>query len=67
MSFSMNIFDNSVDASFVNNPNRQLGEEYIFKLYGGLINWISCKQSIVITLTTEAELLAVLHARKQTI
>ena len=67
MSFSTKIFDNLANASFVNNPNRQLGEGYVFKLYGGLIDWVSCKQSMVMTSTTEAELLAVLHARKQAI
>ena len=67
MSFSMEIFDNLADASFANNPNRWSGEEYVFKLYGGLINWVSHKQSIVITSTTEAELLAILHTEKYAI
>ena len=66
-SFPTEIFDNSADASFANNPNRRLGEGYVFKLYGGPIDWISRKQSIVMISTTEAELLAVLHAGKQAI
>jgi hypothetical protein len=61
------IFDNSADASFANNPDRRSGEGYVFKLYGGPIDWASRKQSTVTTSTTEAELLALLHAGKQAI
>ena len=61
------IFDNSVDASFANNSDRRSGEGYVFKLYGGPIDWVSRKQSTVTTSTTEAELLAMLHAGKQAI
>src|SRR5256886_1729092 len=67
MSFSTEVFDNLANASFTNNPNRQSGEGYVFKLYGGSIDWISHKQSIVTTSTTEAELLAMLHTGKQVI
>ena len=66
-SFPAEIFDNSADASFANNPDRRSGEGYVFKLYGGPIDWVSRKQSTVMTLTTEAELLAMLHAGKQAI
>ena len=61
------IFDNSVDASFANNPDWRSGEGYVFKLYRGSIDWVSRKQSTVTTSTTEAELLAMLHAGKQAI
>jgi len=61
------IFDNSADASFANNPDRRSGEGYVFKLYGGPIDWASRKQATVTTSTTEAELLAMLHAGKQAI
>lgn len=64
---SREIFDNSADASFANNPDRRSGEGYVFKLYGGPIDWASRKQSTVTTSTTEAELLALLHAGKQAI
>ena len=66
-SFPTEIFDNSADASFVNNPDRRSGEGYVFKLYGGPIDWVSRKQSTVTTSMTEAELLAMLHAGKQAI
>src|SRR5437773_4210294 len=61
------IFDNSADASFANNPDRRSREGYVFKLYGRPIDWVSRKQSTVTTSTTEAELLAMLHAGKQAI
>ena len=61
------IFDNSADASFMNNLDRQSREGYVFKLYGGPINWAFRKQATVMTSTTEAELLIMLHAGKQAI
>ena len=63
----MEIFENSADASFANNPDHRSREGYVFKLYGGPIDWVSRKQSTVTTSTTEAELLAMLHAGKQAI
>ena len=60
----MEIFNNLADASFVNNPDRQSEEEYVFKLYREPIDWVSCKQSTVMTSTTEAELLTILHTGK---
>jgi hypothetical protein len=67
MTASREIFDNSADASFANNADRRSGEGYVFKLYGGPVDWASRKQSTVTTSTTEAELLAMLHAGKQAI
>ena len=32
------VFNNSADASYVNNPNRRSGKGYTFKLFGGVIN-----------------------------
>ena len=61
------IFNNSTNASFANNSDRQSREGYIFKLYGRLIDQASHKQATVMTSTTEAELLVMLHARKQAI
>ena len=53
----------SSDASFGNcATTRRSSEGYLFKLFGGPIDWSSSKQKTVITSTTEAELLALSHA-----
>src|SRR5436853_224758 len=51
------------DASFGNYTTiRCSSEGYLFKLFGGPIDWVSVKQKTVTTSTTEAELLALTHA-----
>src|SRR5207248_4897786 len=51
------------DASFGNcSVTRRSTEGYLFKLFGGAIDWSSTKQKTVTTSTTEAELLALSHA-----
>ena len=51
------------DASFGNcATTRRSSEGYLFKLFGGPIDWVSVKQKTVTTSTTEAELLALTHA-----
>jgi hypothetical protein len=50
------------DASFGNcATTRRSTEGYLFKLFGGPIDWGSVKQKTVTTSTTEAELLALTH------
>ena len=61
------IFNNFANVSFINNLDRQSREGYVFKLYSGLIDWVSQNQTIVTTLTIEAKLLTILHAGKQAI
>lgn len=58
-------FHAASDAAFADNPDRKSTEAYLFKLYGGPIDWIAKKQRTVTTSTTEAELLAVSHASKE--
>jgi hypothetical protein len=58
------VFENTVDASFANSPERRSYEDFIFKLYEGMIDWASRKQAIVFIFIIEAELLALLHAGK---
>lgn len=53
------------DASYANGPDRKSYEGFTFKLFGGMVDWSSRKQATVTTSTTEAELLAMLHAVKQ--
>ena len=51
------------DASFGNCATTKRNTEgYLFKLFGGPIDWSSTKQKTVSTSTTEAELLALSHA-----
>ena len=61
------IFKNSADISFTNNPNRQSIEDYIFKLFRGIIDWVSRKQATVIISIIEAKLLAILYVGKEAI
>ncbi len=44
---------------------RHSTEGYLFKLFGGAVDWRSTKQKTVTTSTTEAELLALSHAAKE--
>ncbi|KAL3704338.1 hypothetical protein TMatcc_010029 [Talaromyces marneffei ATCC 18224] len=53
------------DASFADNPDRRSSGGFIFKLFGGPIDWSAKKQKTVSTSTTEAELLALSEAAKQ--
>jgi len=50
------------DAVFRDNLiSRRSTEGYLFTLFGGLINWRSIKQMLVIKLSTEAKLMALLY------
>jgi hypothetical protein len=56
------------DAAFADNPvTRYSTEGYLLKLFNGPIDWRSTKQKTVITLNTEAELLALSYAAKEVI
>lgn len=55
----------AADAAYADNPDRKSSEGYVFKLYGGIIDWAAKKQKTVTTSTTEAELLALSSAAKQ--
>ena len=61
------IFTAASDAAFADNPDRKSSEGFLFKLYGGPIDWSAKKQRTVTTSTTEAELLALSEAAKQLI
>jgi hypothetical protein len=54
------------DAAFADNPDRKSAEGYIFKLFGGPIDWKSQKQKTVTISTTEAELLTLSNAARET-
>jgi hypothetical protein len=56
------------DASFADNSlDRKSSQAYTMKLFGGLIGWRANKQTTVTTSTTEAELLALAQAAKESL
>lgn len=58
----------SSDASFADNTlDRKSSQAYVMKLFGGIIGWRANKQATVSTSTTEAELLALSQAAKETL
>jgi len=60
------VFTCASDAAFADDPvTRYSTEGYLFKLFGGPIDWRSTKQKTVTTSSTEAELLALSHAAKE--
>jgi hypothetical protein len=59
-------FDVYSDASFADNTiDRKSSQAYVMKLFGGTIGWRANKQDTVTTSTTEAELLALAQAAKE--
>ena len=62
------IFIRVSDAIFSNNlVTRKSTEGYLFTLFKGLIDWRLTKQKLVIKLSTEAELLALLYTATELI
>jgi hypothetical protein len=56
------------DASFADNTlDRKSSQAFAMQLFGGLIGWRANKQDTVTTSTTEAELLALAQAAKETL
>jgi hypothetical protein len=61
------VFACASDAAFADDTaTRRSTEGYLFKLFGGAIDWHSTKQKTVTTSSTEAELRALAHAAKET-
>ena len=61
-------FQTSSDAAFADDTKtRRSSEGYLFKLFGGPVDWRASKQRTVTTSTTEAELLALSSAAKEAI
>ena len=59
-------FEVASDASFADNSkDRKSSQAYAMKLFGGLVGWRANKQATVTTSTTEAELLALSQATKE--
>jgi antitoxin component of MazEF toxin-antitoxin module len=63
---SLKIVTCASDAAFADiSVTRYSTEGYLFKLFGGPVDWKSTKQRTVTTSSTEAELLALSHAAKE--
>ena len=61
-----NTFICTSNVAFADNIlTRYSTEEYLFKLFGGTIDWRLTKQKTITTLMTEAKLLALSHAAKE--
>jgi hypothetical protein len=59
-------FDVASDASFADNStDRKSSQAFVMRLFGGVIGWRANKQATVSTSTTEAELLALSQAAKE--
>ena len=58
------VFTVATNVSYGNHPDRRSRKGHIFKLFKGIINWLSRKQLTVIILITEAELLSITHIAK---
>jgi len=64
---SQQVFVCASDAALADDTvTRRSTEGYLFKLFGGAIDWHSTKQKTVTTSSTEAELRALEHAAKET-
>ncbi len=61
------IFENTANAFFANDLDWRSAEEYIFKLFDDMIDWVVKKQFIVSIFIIEAKLLSMLHADKKLI
>jgi hypothetical protein len=62
------VFDPYSDTTFTNRTRtRPSAQGYLFKLFGGPIDWQSSKQKTISTSTTDAKLLALSNASKEAI
>jgi hypothetical protein len=61
------IFESTANAFFANDLDQRNAEEYIFKLFDDMIDWIVKKQLIVSIFIIEAKLLSMLHVDKKLI
>src|SRR4030095_850431 len=62
------VFTCASDAAYADDPiTRYSTEGFLFKLFGGLIDWRSTRQRTFTTASTEAELLALTHTAKEVI
>ena len=57
-----------VDAEWARDlDQRRSTSGYVFNLFGGVVSWMSKKQSVVALSTTEVEYMATTHARNEAV
>jgi hypothetical protein len=56
----------ATDAAYADNADRKSSEGYVFKMFGGVVDWKARKQKTVTTSTTEAELLSLSNGARET-
>jgi len=57
-----------VDADLAGDLDQRISTSgYVFKLFGGVVSWMSKKQFVVALSTTEAEYMVATHARKEAV
>ena len=57
-----------VDMDWVRDlDQRRSASGYVFNLFGGVVSWMSKKQSVVALSTTKAEYMAATHASKEVV
>ena len=56
-----------VDGYWAGDLDRRFTRGYVFNLFGGVVSWMSKKQSVVALSTTEAEYMAATHASKEAV
>jgi hypothetical protein len=61
------IFKRTINAFFANDLDRKNAEEYIFKLFDDMIDWVVKKQFIVSIFIIKAKILSMLHVDKKLI
>jgi hypothetical protein len=59
------VFTCASDAAFADNEDRKSSDAYLFKLFGGPVDWRAGKQKTVTTSSTEAELLGLTQTAKE--
>ena len=54
-----------VDSDQASEPNRRWStNKYVFKLFGGVVSWMSRRQSVIALLSIEAKYMSTMHANK---
>lgn len=56
----------ATDAAYADNADQKSSEGYVFKMFGGVVDWKARKQKTVTTSTTEAELLSLSSGARET-
>jgi hypothetical protein len=61
------IFESTINVFFTNDLDRKNAEEYIFKFFDEMIDWVTKKQFIISTFIIKTKFLSMLHVDKKLI